>query len=329
MMRWEAHAMYQNHNIGLEILQDLKENGKPRHWRDKKVRGLKVAASFKRLGQTKKAERIFDCGTFLEFEKVLETGQKFLTNANFCRERLCPMCQWRKSLRVFYEVSRVMDACQKENPDFVPIFLTLTLRNCSDDELKSTLDSVFDSWSRFLDDRTIEKRFKGWFRTLEITHNRENGTHHPHIHCIFFVERIYFRSREYLCQKCWAWLWQKALRIDYEPIVDIQRIRNIGRKRKAISEVAKYTLKDCEFVTDDDDLTDRLVSIYSTALKGRRLHAFGGVLKTIAARFSAGDPEDGDLVHISDETIRPDVATVLERYFWHCGVNNYVKSKNA
>jgi plasmid rolling circle replication initiator protein Rep len=312
----------------LEILQDLKKNGKPRPWRPKKIRNLKVADSFDRLGQKKKAERVRGCATFLEFTEIISTGERFLSDANFCRERLCPMCQWRKSLRVIYEVSRVMDAVETERPDLAPIFLTLTLKSCSGGELPSVLDAIFKSWDIFLHDRTIKSRVKGWFRELEITYNRDEDTHHPHIHAIIFVDKSYFRSRDYLCQKCWVWLWRKALRIDYNPIVDVRRIRNLKNRRKSVLEVAKYTLKDTEFVTEDEALTDKLVSVYSKALKGRRLYAYGGILKEIAQNlFAKTDPEQGDLTHISDDTIRSDLAKIVRTSFWHSGIANYVRRK--
>jgi plasmid rolling circle replication initiator protein Rep len=312
----------------LEILQDLKKSGKPRPWRPKKIRALKVADSFDRLGQKKKAGRVRECATFLAFREIISTGERFLESANFCRERLCPMCQWRKSLRVIYEVSKVMDAVEADRPDLVPIFLTLTLKNCAGEELPGVLDAVFKGWYNFLNDRTISSRVKGWFRELEITYNRDEDTHHPHIHAVIFVEKSYFRSREYLCQKCWVSLWRRALRIDYDPIVDVRRIRNSKNRRKSVLELVKYTLKDTEFVTDDDALTDKLVDVYSKSLKGRRLYAYGGVLKEIAKHlFAKADPEEGDLAHISDDTIRSDLATVLKVYFWHSGVANYARKK--
>ena len=111
-----------------KILQD-KKHGKLVPWKPKKIRGLKVADSFQRLGYEKKAMRVRFCGSALAFLKNLETGEKKLHSADFCKERLCPMCQWRKSLKVFHQVSKVMDRAQQEQPALVPIVLTLTLKN--------------------------------------------------------------------------------------------------------------------------------------------------------------------------------------------------------
>jgi len=103
-------------------------------------------------------------------------------------------------------------------------------------------------------------------------------------------------------------------------------VRNDGR-RKDISELAKYTVKDVDFIKPADDaLTDRLVSVLSKALRGRRLNAFGGVLKLAAAKLKLLDEnENEDLVHTGDdETVREDVAVIM-RFFWRFGISQYVK----
>ena len=53
------------------------------------------------------------CGDYLVFADTVntETGEvtRKLRAAEFCRDRLCPMCQWRKSLVTFHQLSEIMD----------------------------------------------------------------------------------------------------------------------------------------------------------------------------------------------------------------------------
>lgn len=304
------------------LLSDTDKKGRERPWRPKKVRGLKLADSYDRLGQNKRASRVRDCGSMLIFSMDLE-GKQRLHGANFCRERLCPMCAWRRSLKVFRELSRVMDTMQAENPKLVPLFLTLTLRNCTGAELPGTLDSIFQGWNRMNASGTKVKRIvKGWFRALEVTYNKQTDTFHPHIHAILLVEQKYFKGKDYMETTEWVQLWRKAMKLDYDPICDIRRVRN--GKRKSLLEVSKYTVKDTDFLSDDKELTDRLVSIFGGALKGRRLYAYGGLLKEIAKRLGAENAEDGDLVHIDEDAVRGDVGQVLIVYRWHMGLANYI-----
>lgn len=113
--------------------------------------------------------------------------------------------------------------------------------------------------------------------------------------------------------------------LDYDPICDIRAVKNGKGKRKAVAEIAKYTLKDSEFLTKDNDLTDKLVEVLGNSLRNRRLYAFGGVLKQLAKELDAEEPDKGDLIHIDDEKFREDVATVLEVYRWNFGLANYIK----
>lgn len=49
------------------------------------------------------------------------------------------MCAWRRSLKIFGQVSKVMDHVEK-NYNYRYIFLTLTVKNCYGEDLKDTLD---------------------------------------------------------------------------------------------------------------------------------------------------------------------------------------------
>lgn len=307
------------------ILQDIKK-GKSIPWRPKKINGLKIADSFQRLGYEKKAMRVRFCGSALAFLKNLETGEKRLESADFCKERLCPMCQWRKSMKVFHQVSKVMDRVQQDNPKIVPLFLTLTLKNCKNEELSSVLDIIFRGWYQMTKHRKFNRIVQGWFRALEITYNQESKTFHPHIHAIILVDKNYFKkdNKDYMQTPDWVQMWRTALKLDYDPICDIRKVRNT-QKHKAVAEVAKYTLKDSDFIFEDTSLTDTVVDTLSRALKNRRLFAFGGVMKQTAKQIGVEELAEGDLIHIDDEQIRTDVATVLEVYRWNFGLANYVK----
>lgn len=309
-----------------QILFD-KKNGKPVPWRPKKIRSLKLADSFKRLGYHKKAMRVRFCSSTLVFLNNLEMGEKKLQSADFCKERLCPMCQWRKSLKVFHQVSKVMDKAQQDQPELVPLFLTLTLENCAAAELSETLDTVFQGWNRMQAHRKMQRIIHGWFRALEITYNKKEDTFHPHIHAIILVDKGYFKkdNKDYMQTRDWVKMWRTSLKLDYDPICDIRKVKGGKNKHKAVAEVAKYTLKDSEYVTDKNELTDKLVDTLGNAMHGRRLFAFGGLMKKVAKEIGIEELAEGDLIHIDDTAIREDIATVLDVYRWDFGLANYVK----
>jgi plasmid rolling circle replication initiator protein Rep len=310
-----------------KFLSDKKKNGKKRPWKEKKMNSIKVSKSFRRMDEWKRADRILDCGDYLEFV-FLEDGSKKLKTARFCRERLCPMCGWRKSLKVAREVSRVMDAIEEGDERFAQLFLTLTVGNCDEADLPSLVEEIFKALNRLMGYKRVEKAAKGWFRSLEVTFNISNDTFHPHVHMILSVDKSYFDKNgdSYIKTAEWVKLWRRAMRLDYDPVCDVRRIKETSNgARKAVAEVAKYTVKDSDYVMTDEDLMDKVVFTLHAALRGRRLYAFGGAMKECAKFLGALNPDEGDLVRIDGAAIRDDVAETIVTYSWNYACMDYVR----
>jgi plasmid rolling circle replication initiator protein Rep len=288
-----------------------------------------LADSFKRLEEDGKAARVRDCGTSLELAYVIAEDRTTLHRANFCRERLCPMCAMRRTKQIFSQVSRVMDAVERERPELVPVFLTLTVRNCEAVELGATLTKIFEGWNRMTTGTSKLKRIvAGWFRALEVTHSERDDTYHPHIHAIMLVPPSYFKNpKDYMPTEKWVKTWRKALRLDYDPVCHIEKIDEGGAdgRADAVAEVAKYTVKDADYIKADAALTDKLVGVFGAALKGRRLYAFGGLMKEIAKRlkidFKAMTP--AEVTDLQGNALRKDVDYILTWYRWNIGLSRY------
>ncbi|HEY8361905.1 MAG TPA: protein rep, partial [Tissierellaceae bacterium] len=118
-------------------------------WQGKKLRTIELADSYRRLGEEFKSKqyRVSDCGTFLEFKRFINDNSMKLNKANFCKVRLCPMCSWRRSLKIYGQVSKIMDEVVK-NEDLEFIFLTLTTRNCEGQDLSNTIDNIFNAFNK-------------------------------------------------------------------------------------------------------------------------------------------------------------------------------------
>lgn len=315
----------------MDILIDKDIKGKERPWVYKKSKTLLLADSYKRLGM-KKFYRVLDCGTFLEFKRYIETNEFKLNGANFCKVRLCPMCSWRRELKIFAQTSKVMNKAIDKN-DYRFIFLTLTCKNVTGDELSNTIDNLFNSFHKMFRRAIVKKSIKGWFRALEVTHNLDKSsnsydTYHPHFHIILMVNKSYFNKPEfYISQEKWTTLWKESLKVDYTPIVDVRTFKTNNEKQisKSLAETAKYTVKDGDYILkDNEEMTDSAVMILDEALAHRRLVAFGGELKEIHKSLNLDDIEDGDLINTGlDDELRQDVNYVLEYYKWHIGYKQY------
>lgn len=322
-----------------QFLLDKKPNGRVSPWREKKKNSLKLADAYERIGQDSKAQRVRFCGEDLFFRANSDTGALTLERACFCRERLCPMCSWRRSLKVFSRLSKILDVALLNNPRLVPVFLTLTVRNCKDYELNDTINMMYKGWKRLINTTRFKAVSEGWFRAMEITRNKKADTYHPHFHSIILVDKKYFsvKSKTYIPQAEWCAMWGKACALDYTPICDIRRVRSRLAEAgeageagalapyKAVAEVAKYAAKDTDYIGGSDTADiDFQVALYSQALKGRRLCAFGGLLKSIAKDLDIDNIEGGDLVHIDDDKIRTDIADTILHYGWRIGFGNFV-----
>lgn len=291
------------------------------------------------------ANRTSNCATFLKFN-ICQNGEKRLKTANFCKLRLCPMCIGRRARKNAWKLSQVLDLVEKEHEGVKFLFLTLTVQNVDGEHLGEALTLLTKGWYRLMEQRQIERSIKGWFRAIEITRGdgkrKVDKGYHPHIHAILAVDADYFskdsrKSGKYLNQSDLILRWQKALRVDYLPSVDISTTK-AKRKRggvesaslAAAQEGAKYPVKDSEYIDPDlpEDKAVEIVKDYTEALKRRRLMAFGGWLKDAARALDADDLEDDkDLIHVDEDGIREDLVIMVETYGWHLGAGDFILTK--
>lgn len=307
----------------------LKDNRYP--WRERKMKTLKLAELYELAGWPDYAERAKTCATWLQY-LAQEDGSKQLHAANFCQLRLCPMCIARRAKRAAYKLSQVLDKVEADHEGTMYLFLTLTVKNCYGEDLGPTVGEITRAWERLMDQRPIERAVKGWFRAVEVT-RKGADSYHPHLHAILAVEPAYFSRKAglYITQGEWIDRWQKALRSDYKPSVRVQTTKAKGQVtggRAAAVEAAKYATKDSDYIDPKlpKELAADIVVTYTIGLRRRRLTAYGGWLKEAARALDAEDLETGDLVHTEDETIRADVAELIEEYNWHFGAGDYILS---
>lgn len=295
-----------------------------------------LAKSFDRLGFTGKADRCFNCGTSLQFISPLADldadADYKLSEANFCRERLCPMCAKRRSLKIFGQVSQVVECIDTDKYDF--LFLTLTVPNVSDEELTEKIAQMQKAFNKLVHYVKFRRAIVGYFRSLEVTYNhckrsKSFDTFHPHYHIILVVRKDYFTSIDYIKRDEFLYMWQRAMN-DYSITqVDVRKVRpeksrGVISISKAVAEVAKYTVKSSDYIFKNDEiLTDRIVSVLSGALKGRRLVAFGGLFAEIRDQLGLDDPEDGDLIHVNpDEEADKANMYLVRRWSWNRNIYN-------
>lgn len=315
-----------------EILEDVSATGRKRPWKEHKMGSMQLAELFRaaeKYGQSLPETRLRDleeCADVLWFLQDAE-GKRRLKSANFCRVRVCPMCNWRRSLKLFSQVSAITDAILVEKKARF-IFVTLTVQNVRGDVLRETIDKInkafkyiVDKHQTFAPAKKLKENLLGYMKAEEITYNADRDDFHPHIHAILEVRPSYFKNG-YIKQKDWTAMWRAALGVDYDPLVDVRNIK--GGTAKAVAEVAKYPVKMDNIlkIADKDKAAKALTQLYSAIFK-RRLVTFGGDFREYRRRLDLDDVETGDLTHVEAESKTFNaVAQVL--FKWRVSTGAYI-----
>lgn len=251
------------------------------------------------------AERTKTCSEFLVYANRMNfsTGElvKKLTNANFCRVRLCPVCQWRRSLmwqaRFYDAIPKIME----QYAGYRFLFLTLTVKNCAVNELSNTLAWMNKSFRKMLKYKRLGI-WQGWLKTTEVTRNSKDNTAHPHFHVLLMVKPSYFQKAYYVPQFEYVEMWQKALKTDYLPNVDIRTVKNKHNNKEdletAVQELLKYSVKEADLLADPEFLYILTEEIFK-----KRFISSGGILKDILKESDENDEDfltDEELNAIED-----------------------------
>lgn len=293
-----------------EKLVDYSATGKKRKWDLHKQENLKLVELYKQaikinssVISPKRLQDLADCANQLEYLQDAE-GNKKLYKTYFCRVRLCPMCQWRRSLKLFSQVSKITDYINQQNNQVRYLFITLTQKNCNGSELVQEINKINKSFSLLVDKTKrvqpaskFKKMLLGYIKSTEVTYNPKTKTYHPHLHCIFAVQGEYFNKANYINKNSWRAIWADLLKIDYLPQIDVQAIKPT-RQQKAVAELAKYPAKVSSILNLLEAQAVQVVMDLTTLCYKRRFVAFGGIFKKTKALLKMQDveAENADLV---------------------------------
>lgn len=268
----------------------------------------------------KRASRYYQCCQAATFDEWAHnaTGEVTYSYAGGkpCKQRGCPVCQHLKSRVLVSQLQQVTDLYQERNPEYVGVFLTLTVRNCYPEQLRKTIQTMHHAFGKLRRRAEFIGAVDAYFRSTEVTVSKWMGrTYHPHIHAILMVPKSYLRKNSplYITHARWVEIWRECLGVDYDPRVDVRAItpeamaaRNEkegkeGREitfRKAIKEVAKYCVKADGYQTETNGRywTDPAVFLeLSEGIRGHRFYDWGGEFKLIRDELALADVDSADI----------------------------------
>jgi plasmid rolling circle replication initiator protein Rep len=260
----------------------------------------------------KTLERVKDCNTFLFMvaDKTMEKTK--LHRSNNCEHRFCPVCTWKKARKNALKISILMQYLKKEeNKEF--LFLTLTAPNVRADELNDEIKHYNKSFQRLMQRKEVKVVVKGYVRKLEVTYNKDRDDYHPHFHVILAVNKSYFTDKNYYINRNrWLELWQQSTKNPLITQVDVRRVKHTENK-KEVSEIAKYSAKDSDYLQDET-----VFNTFFKSLSGKRLIVYSGLFKDTSKLY-----ENKKLEHYKEI----DPTHYIYKIFYHWGRTDYIQTE--
>jgi len=316
-----------NYTQNTSKLQVLEEQNHTKH----KLMNNDMIIKLRKCGFDKEASLVNGCGTQIAFsiQEHIQTKdtRRRLKVADFCKFRFCSTCNWRRNLNINRELLRAFEAIEATR-SVSYLFLTLTIKNCKTSDLKATVKLMNKAFKRMSETKAFKNTVLGHFKALEIVGDKTpTGEVHPHFHIILIVSSSYFNGDYYLSQDKWIQMWQKALRVDYIPVVDVRRIKakktkngkQLSALQSAVFEVAKYSIKHTELTKKSDDEFAQIL----LQTKRMRFFSTGGLLKDMINLQKIDD----DLIGLKEELEALWIEIYEEIYKWINGNYRLTKIK--
>lgn len=234
------------------------------------------------------------CGYYVRLVGDADMKHMRVDDAMYCGMRMCPVCEWRRSMRMAACVGAISAAMQAQGR--IMLMVTLTMPNVGADALRGAITRLNRAYNALMHLR----RYQVWrdnVRKLEVTYNDKMDTYHPHLHVVVYVKPGYFCSQGgYISHDQLLDDWRHVMAMPEITQVDIRRCRDLDGRGKAILEVSKYTVKSADYLGHGEDV----FSVYARALRGVRLMGYGGLCRELRKAWDAGEigAVDDDITYV-------------------------------
>jgi plasmid rolling circle replication initiator protein Rep len=194
---------------------------------------------------------LFDCGGL-----IIQEGQKL--TSKYCNARWCNTCNRIRTAKLLNGYQKPLQAFAE------PYFVTLTIPNVSEFDLKDAIKSMLRSFQLIVRSRRRLTPING-IRKLECTINAESDTYHPHFHVLVDGEE----NAQYLISE-----WLKRYELAESWCQDMR-----SADKGSLSELFKYTTKIVSKTKNGDFniYIRKLDVIFNAMYKLRTFQSFGSV----------------------------------------------------
>lgn len=246
-------------------------------------------------GLDKKADNIAQCGLFKHVAVCQDCGTQYFNGASSCKDRLCPICQKKRSLLWYAKVLPIVR-------DFLAKGYSINIVNFTIkdmDNLESAVNLINKSFRYMAHDNKrlselFNAKFIGGIRSMEVIRGKNSGKWHPHFHCLVIKKRF---SKDYDFVKS---AWEQSL-----CVVSGNRFTKLGSVYlkgfssdnakgidTAVCEVFKYMIKFNFKVVD--------IKEFVSVMSGRRTIFSWGCFRTALQDFDADNYLDKTVMELED-----------------------------
>ena len=222
------------------------------------------------------------CGDVVKYAIAYDNAQnvshKKLMYTETCQKRWCPRCMQRKALADALEIYTLANYLYTEK-NYRFLFVTLTVPNCSGDDLRDTITRLNKGIDRLFKRAPYNTVFKAWITKVETTYNVKRKDYHPHLHVLVAVPKSYLKNSDtFISNEKLRKDWREVYKDDTITQVDIKKASgDTKRKRmKSVLELAKYTAKPSHYLRDQ-----KVFDTFFHAMKNRQALRFCGELSEL------------------------------------------------
>lgn len=308
------------------------------------------------------AQKLGNCA--LRLATALEVGdtdkvRALLTGGFFCQQRLCPICEWRRTRAWRGRLIKGLARFGEVHPTHRAIFATFTVRNVPIHETGATIKHLHASFRRMTRASFWPSPF--WLRRTEVTLGKpsfsdelpsapvsaihghadpESTSHglqddptfraavaspyglwaHPHVHSLILVPASYF-SRGYVRQTEWQREWAAASRLDYAPVVDVRPARSKGGSPDLKDAASDAVMEAAKYITKGNQIgaISKHAAEMHLQLRGQRMIQLSQKLSHFV---KAGEIEQEEMLDLAEVEASkfPMLHVILQ---WEQGLQKY------
>lgn len=264
-----------------------------------------------------RSEKVRTCAGYLRFIRD-EEFNLHLIQVRYCKNyKLCPICQWRRSLALKAKFYTNMPELLAKHKTVRFIFLTLTIKNPLLSDLRQSIKEMNLGFKNLLKRKELVDAV-GYIRNVEVTKPENDLYSHPHFHVLLAVKSTYFKPSHYLTEVKWKNLWRDVMGLDYIPQVDVRIPRTEKSLNENIKELLKYPVKEA-----DIDIKSKWFLKYVDQVHRLRFISTAGIFKGIIKDTPLTDEE---MTKYGDDNTDKAPLDVLD-FSWNRPEKRYKRTK--